>query len=266
VSGRTALATESVARRIAALYGVAGAPGDAFGAPSGVVHVASVWRDPEGALESLAINAHTPPSETDAFVLALARARADAIVTTGRILRSESALSHALPGGADGPLAVWRRDVLGKQGPPELHVLTRGEGLDLAHPSLAGGAHIVTGPDAAERLRATLGGARAELEIIGMQDPDLRTLTQQLASGPGGRVVLIEAGASSAAALYRPPGLVDELLLSVYCASALPGEARAGAFVSEPEIEGAGLALVSESAPEAERDRWIFRRYCRRTG
>jgi hypothetical protein len=76
--------------------------------------------------------------------------------------------------------------------------------------------------------------------------------------------VLVEAGPSSALALYDEPVAVDELWLSIFAGPALPGAARGGAFLPAERI----AALFGPPAAEAARDepsgRWLFRLYLRR--
>ena len=60
----------------------------------GVLHVAAVWETPDGRYRTLRVGEGAIRSASDAVVLSAARARADAIVTTGRILRDEPELMH----------------------------------------------------------------------------------------------------------------------------------------------------------------------------
>ena len=105
----------------------------------GVLHGLALWKAPSGPPRVLRIDENTPRSETDRFVLHLARARADAIVTSGSILRSEPQLSHEIghDAGMKHELDAWRREVYGHANPPLSLVLTRGANLDLAHPFFA---------------------------------------------------------------------------------------------------------------------------------
>jgi riboflavin biosynthesis pyrimidine reductase len=229
---------------------------------AGVVHVTSAWRAADGGLLSLAIGDATPASRTDAFVLALARARADALVTTGRILRLEPELSHA--GAAEAELADWRREVMGRERAPIVAVLTSGRDLDLDHSALRGPQPrlIFTTPAAAERLD---GVARQRgVELVADPAPSLRGLLRWLAQTRGCRSVVVEAGASTSADLYRTPAVVDELLLSICLAPSIPQAVRGPALPEEAAIADAGLVLASECERQEESGRWVFRRYCRR--
>src|SRR5262249_10097985 len=135
---------EDCERRIAEIYGSA----LDLTAASGVLHVTAVARDSAGALQTIALAPGAPHSATDAFVLNLAPARADAIVTTGRILRSEPRLRHAI--GEDenvACLAGWRRERLGKTSAPLSVVLTGRREVDWRHPLFHQGTKVavVTG-------------------------------------------------------------------------------------------------------------------------
>lgn len=242
-------------RRIRELYG------DDLTREAGVLHVTSAWRAPAGELFVLRIVPSAPRSETDAFALALARARADAIVTTGRILREEPGLSHALPPA----LREWRREALGKRELPSSVVLTSGAGLDLAHPLLHGGgrAAIFTSQAAVAQLAARAGASG--VEIVGVAQPGLRALLAWLARERGCASVAVEAGPTTALALYQEPLALDELMLSLYLEPSLPEPARGPRLLPLERIE-ALLAPASEplASPEAS-GRWLFKRYCRRT-
>ena len=121
-----------VEERIARLYG----DDVDWCTATGRLHVAAIHAASERVL---AIGPAAPPSETDRFVLGLARARADVIVTTGSILRAEPELVHrfAETPQADAAFAAWRRSVLGRADPPRLLVLSASGDLPKAHPAFA---------------------------------------------------------------------------------------------------------------------------------
>jgi riboflavin biosynthesis pyrimidine reductase len=183
----------------------------------GVLHVASVWRDEAGVDRVLRIGPDTPRSRHDRFLLALARARAEAIVTTGKILREEPALTHGPVGPAPlrQALAAWRRERLALEPRPFLLVLSSGRDLDPAHPAFHGPTRpLLFVPDAAAR---TLRGRFAEtaVEIASARAPSLQLALDQLRR-LGARRITIEAGPTTANALYDAPVAVDELWLTSY--------------------------------------------------
>lgn len=214
----------------------------------GVVHVTAVWRSPGGELATLAIGPDSPKSRNDAFALSVARASADAIVVTGKLLRDEPDLRYELDslGLPREPLEDYRRR-LGLPQPPNLYVLTSGRGLDPEHSALRGWARATLWTSA----DANLDGLEA-LPTVRRTNPSLRALVRELRSSGAARV-LIEAGPSTSATLYDAPGLVDEVLLSVFCGS--EPEHLAGA------LPQAALDLDPVAAP-AERDEasgtWAF--------
>jgi riboflavin biosynthesis pyrimidine reductase len=209
---------------------------------TGVVHVAAVWQASPERHVVIAIGSDAPASAHDFLALQAARARADAIITTGQNLRAEPALTHDLQGAAAPGLAAWRRERLGKEQPPILLVLTSGRDLPVAHPAL----HATSTP----LIFTSHEGARAlpdtPIHVLSVAAPDIRAAIDHLRAC-GCRTILVEAGPSTASALYQPPVAVDELLLSVFH-GALPARARARDFVAPEHIRAylphasAGLA------------------------
>lgn len=263
--------TEDISRLVRSLFGVRSA------AP-GVLHPTAVWRSPEGRLVTMKIEAGTPGSATDAFVLSWARARADAIVTTGRNLRKEPELVHGLigPGRVPEVLAAWRKEELGKEGPPVSLVLTSGRGLDLDHPLLVGGeTHpvIFTGEEGCRRLEA--GALRRGIEVAGHPSPGIRQALAFLRQR-GARTISIEAGPSTSRRLYDEPLAVDELLLSVYEEAQLSPAVRGGDFLPVGEIEalfpaassGDGWTARGRKGREVKEPsgQWSFHRFLRPRG
>lgn len=245
------MAESSIEDRIGAVFG---AP---VSDPAGVLHVAAVARADDGGRRVIRIGEGAPRSETDAFLLGLSRARSDAIVTTGAILRAERDLEHRL----DANLGTWRARVLGKGAPPTVVVLTRGEDLDLAHPALASSpALIATGARAAARLASD--ASRRGIEVAGLDDPSPRGVLRVLAHR-GWRDVCIEAGPSTSSALYEEPALVDELVLSTFEEGALPPALDAGRFVAADRLRTLFGAAVSEVERTEESGRWRFSRFRR---
>jgi len=218
-----------VAQRARALWG-------AEPTRPGVVHVTAVAHSPEGALSALVIHEHSPKSPHDAFALSVARASADAIVITGKLLRDEPTLRYELDvlGVPRAPLLAYRQS-LGRSGPPHLYILTSGRGLDPEHPALRSWPEPTLWLPAEEAaLPDALGGVRR----VRREAPSLRKLVMELRERGYARV-LVEAGPSTAGALYDSPLLVDELLLSVF-----EGDAR-------PQLAGALPAQALELEPVA---------------
>jgi riboflavin biosynthesis pyrimidine reductase len=233
------------------------------GEEEGVLHVAAVWRPPdEDRHLVLRIRDDTPRSAIDFLFLSLARARAEAIVTTGRILREEPAVTHDLQGGpgAVRALHAWRRE-LGLVDPPWLVVLTGGQGLDPGHPAFHAWARPVVfcpaaaADDVRRRVRGT------EIEVVADDAPGLRAAIAHLREQRGVRRISIEAGPSTAAAAYASPVAIDELLLSIYGGAALPAALLGGELPGRAVLERAlGRLRSSFSAVEAS-GRWTFERY-----
>lgn len=239
-----------------------------------MIHVASAWQAPDdGEWFSLRIGPETPRSPTDAFVLGLARARARAIVTTGRILRDEPGLVHRDDTAEGVALAIWRRERLGLDEPPQLVVLSRGSDLDLAHPAFAASRAIwVTGHAAAEaataRARLSAVGrsdAQADalgLEVIGRDRPGLLD-TIALLHARGLAPVLVEAGPNTASVLYEEEGRVDELLLSICHAPSLAKSVRGARQPGADALARAGLVECSRQSRAEPNGRWTFTRHRR---
>jgi riboflavin biosynthesis pyrimidine reductase len=220
--------------------------------PAGVAHVAAVWARGDGEYATLRVGEGAPQSESDAIVLSGARARADAIVTTGRILRDEPDLVHASIAGSEVTEALvrWRR-ALGLDAPPWIAVLTGSGELPHDHPAIAAAARSIlfTGAEGAERLRAAP-GLPARAEIVECEAPSAARLIAHLRDERGAQSILVEAGARTSATLYEGAGLVDELWLSICCAADLASEQVVGPFVERRAIESTLGAPVHEERHE----------------
>ncbi len=244
-----------VPARIAALWGTRTLPVDA-----GVVHVVSTWFDGESH-RVIRITPDSPKSETDFFILNLARARADAIITTGRILRDEPDLEYTLPVAWADSLTAWRREALGRTSPPRVVVLTSGHGIDPDHPTFHSWAApvVVTSPDAARALRRDL---PSRVEVIGLESTAVREVVAWCRADAA-RTISIEAGPSTAGALYAEPAMVDEMSWSEFCAPDLPDDLRGGVAFSRSPDPG----LFRRTAPSVTRDEmsgsWRFSRLVR---
>jgi riboflavin biosynthesis pyrimidine reductase len=225
-----------------------------------VLHVASVWQRADGERRVLRVGPETPCSEIDGFVLSLARARADAIVTTGRILRAEPELTHASlgPDRQRADLAEWRRLRLARHEPARTAVLTSGGELDLDHPLLRA-AHrplIATRPESAARLGDA--AARRGIEVLALDPLDARALLAALRAR-GARCISIEAGPQTALPLYDSPLAIDELLLSIYAGPEPPVSAIGGPFLAAEQL----ARLLPRAARSPAIDSWSFERRIR---
>jgi riboflavin biosynthesis pyrimidine reductase len=221
----------------------------------GVVHVTSAVRTEGGALRVIAIGPGAPKSASDFFVLNACRARADALLTTAAILRSEPTVVHSLQGPSAPLLTAYRRELLHKHRPPLCAILTRGGPLPLEHPVWSDGTDklVLTTAEAAEPLRALL-GLRAE--VIALAELDARSALVLLAQR-GHALVSVEAGPSTTGPLYQPPSVVDELLLSLFEGPQhgvqLGGELPADLLT--------GRVCTGESVRDEESGRWRFQRW-----
>jgi riboflavin biosynthesis pyrimidine reductase len=243
-------------------------PDEAIGTSSrdapGVVHTTSVWRDPEGALRVLRIQADTPRSVCDRFLLGAARSRAAVLLTSGSILRAEPELRHELhhEPAIDAALAAWRRG-LGLLEPPALAVLSRGD-VPLDHAALSEQRSVVllTGGAGAKRLRGQLARSSqrdrdrvrvAEIEPLGVRAA-LTWLRHRYSS------VTVELGPSAARELYVDPVAVDELWLGRFLAASIPAGVAGQALVDEAELARL-LPLSCGNAEVVEASgRWCFER------
>ena len=195
---------------------------------TGLVHTTSVWRKDPSTFLTLRIGPETPESSHDTFVLGLARARADAILTTGRILRQEPDVTHGLPGSptlADA-LEAWRRERLGKTRPPISLVLSRSGDIDLTHPLFRGPGRQLTytSPKGAWKLESR--AADAGIDLVIDPEPDPRRAVDMLRAELGTATISIEAGPTVARTFYEPPLMVDELMLSIFDGESIPTRAR----------------------------------------
>lgn len=265
---------ESVATRLRLLYGEVEWPQQ-----HGLLHVAAV----EAATRRVMIpGAFAPASPVDRFVLGVSRARADAIVTTGAILRSEPGLRHD-PGDTppeNAALLEWRRDELGRRETPQLIVLSGSGDLPLAHPAIAAAraGTILTTEAGARRLPARVGaldvqvGDPGEAPIVGAVRVAREIGAQETSAA---QTIAIEAGPTATAPLYLSvapsasnedavgsAACCDELLLSRFEGS-LDARALGPAFFDETAIERVFGHVVASERIEDALGIWRFDRYRR---
>jgi riboflavin biosynthesis pyrimidine reductase len=225
-----------------------------------VLHVVAVWRD-AGAAHVLRLGPTTPKSRHDVFLLSLARARAEAIVTTGRILREEPALTHGIRGPPElrAALAAWRRERLVLDSPPWLLVLSSGRELDPAHPAFHGPTRplLFVPAGAASGVRERF--AATDVRVASVPEPSARLALDHLRR-LGAKRITIEAGPTSAGALYAEPPRVDELWLATYAGDAPPAEAIGPRFVDEARLDAVLTEAATPSVRHEPSGDWRFER------
>lgn len=253
------------------LYGVVAWP-----LATGLLQVAAIHRPSQ---RILALGPEAPASATDRFVLGFARARADALLTTGAILRAEPDLVHryADDEAGDRAWAAWRRDRLGREDRPCLLVLSGSGRFRSDHPALATGhGWIFTTPAG----RARIGEPPAGFEVV-VDDGDAPAATapqravadyEAVATRP---TIVIEAGPRTASAFHppavnapstptapstRPHRLVDELLLSSFDGAIAPSVAGP-LFVARSRRFARFGAPVAHRRIDEPSGSWRFERY-----
>jgi riboflavin biosynthesis pyrimidine reductase len=234
----------------------------------GLLHVAAVWKDECAGYRTLNLTPEIPRSEYDRFALNLSRARADAILTTGKILRSEPDLSHDFfgPPALRRAFGDWRRLIIAKEHLPLSVILTSGHMLSRHHPIFEGATRpmIFTSMDGRSRLETWAGPA--QVEVVGVDQPSAEEALAYLLEKWGAETVSIEAGPSTALPLYRQASapLIDELLLSVYLGDRVPGSVRGAPFL-DPAALGRAFPYHSEPCVVSEPSGpWQFQRFTRR--
>jgi len=233
--------------------------GDSLRERPALSHVAAVWSPGDARNRVMKITDRTPKSATDLFVLNLARARADAILTTGANLRAEPELKFDLTGPGSGALMCWRIDVHQLM-PPSALVLTSGRSFDPDHPALKGPAHVVlyVPENVADDIRQQLKSFKWT-KVHGVSKTDPVEAMQWLRETRDVKSLSIEAGPSTALPLYEHG--VDELLLSRYT-GVLDDDLVAGDFHDDAWLEA---NMKRASATLVDDDGWIFERWRRRT-
>jgi len=219
----------------------------------------AAWRAAEGEpLTTIRINEHSPKSDLDFLALHLSRARSDAIVITGKILRDEPQLTfdlHADPRWGDA-LVNWRERRWALFEPPWLLILTNRGELDFDHPVFHGWARplIFTNDQAAARKLAA-----APCPVVADAAPNIQRAIRHLQVSRGCECVSIEAGPSTARELYERPIAIKELLLSVYLEPSLDERAQGAPLISLSEVR----ALFRSETCTVHREQgkhWSFHR------
>ncbi len=228
----------------------------------GVLQVVATWRHPNGALEVMSTDADAPRCPEDGFALALGRARADAILTTGAILRQEPELRHTH--GAGHPLAMAMADWREKNGPRRpaaTVIMTRSRDLDLDHPIFESDqVFVFTGDDAPTSLGIEL--ARRGAMLMSDPDPSPRSCLARLTRA-GYAAITIEAGPHVARTLYEDPVIVDQLMMTTYLAPALDERLHRGVLIDEAQLLARFGPVRSEYPTETAEGPWTLRRFAR---
>jgi len=252
------MTVSAVAERVRELYG------DDLLEDGGVVQVSSAWRDAQGGLRSLRIGPHAPRSETDGFVLALARARADVIVTTGQILRHEPRLQHRIESEPALDLLAWRRDRLGRTEPPRVAILTSGRSIDWDHPVFSGPSPVLLFTHESQEKRLSEAARGRNVEVIGSEAPSLHALLQWGVAGGAARTITLEVGPSSLASMSSEgslAGSIHEWMLSVYLSPSVSERALGDPWPDLSDAHHGGLRLRTEHRLEEESGAWAFQRF-----
>jgi riboflavin biosynthesis pyrimidine reductase len=247
--------------RIASLYGEVD-----WGGCAGVIQVAAI-ASPINRI--IALGPAAPRSPTDRFVLGLARARADAILTTGSILRGEPKLVHQYAEDLeeDAALAEWRRRVMGRSDPPALIVLSGSGNFPLDHPALSASKSGFIWTSRAGRDRIRRGdldySIEVEPEAVTRSGTGVAAAIEAAKRDLSAQTISIEAGPSTAATLYSEdstaPFGIDELLLSHFEGELQP-PAMGPPFISADVIASYFDAPVSSQRVEESSGSWRFER------
>lgn len=238
--------------------------GEVSEAPPRVIQIISAHRTRAGGLNVMSLSAEAPRSARARFLRNVMRARVDAILTTGRVLRRRPELMLTLQGAGELAAGLWRfrRERVGRLERARVVVLTASGDVDPKHPSLVRAARplILTGAVGAKRLQTR--GIPKHITIVERPEPSLRDAVAYLHEA-GIESIAVEAGPAAALDLYEPPLLVDELVLSIFESADVPEGVVTGPFAAEPQLtELFGAPRLVTRSTEASGE-WTFRRYVR---
>ncbi len=234
-----------------------------FGSPLGELPAVSqstaVWAVPDSqVLSTIRLDEHAPKSDLDFLALHIARARADAIVITGKILRDEPELRYDLC--ADprwgNALVQWRKTRWDMDEDPWLLVLTSGRALSFEHPVFRSGVRPLIFSDDRGASRYL---SDSPYPVIADRSPCLRSAIKHLQQAHECRCVSIEAGPSTSRSLFDAPLALDELLLSVYESPELDPRSQGDPFISLNVLQTL-MPQVSMSRHQDASGQWAFRR------
>ncbi|MFK7894383.1 MAG: hypothetical protein AB8G23_01030 [Myxococcota bacterium] len=234
------------------------------------------WKGADGILQVTAIAASdratialgpaAPLSPMDRFLLGFARARVEALVTTGAILRAEPELRHdyAEEPGQDAAWAAWRSKTLGLEAPPALILLSRSGNFPERHPAIeAASAGLLW---TSRETRARLGPKLGALDVVVAEEfgAGVAAAIGYAQERLGLRRISVEAGPSASKSLYEETAgaKLSEVLLSLFSGE-LADEARAATFPAEARLSSLGLRKMSRVDVEQPSGLWTFERYRR---
>ena len=194
-----------------------------------ILHTAAVWENPHtGRLYLIAVgNERTPRSATDWFLLNASRARSDACIITGKVLREEPDTVMGLDNADhdENPLkrfglGAWRRAMMKRSLRPQIAVLSRYSKPPPElerHPYVFPPGHQLTqkplwiSPNS-DTYETSLCSEWEMREVNGIRGA-IQLIAAQL---PEGGTILLEAGSSAAALYQSEEPIITELMLSVY--------------------------------------------------
>lgn len=230
--------------------------------PRGVLRPAAVAPAADGTWRILRIVEATPKSATDMLVLGSSRARADAVITTGKILREEPDVTVAFPDHARADLEAFRREILGPEARrlPLPFVLTSGRGFDPKHRMIrdAGGAVVVTDQAGSKRLEDQ--GLPDTIAVVAVEAPNIREAVRVAREQFDARTISIDAGPTAANALHDDPLLIDEVFLAVY-EGGLGPELLGPPFVSQQHMTERFVPASAKANVDEPSGPWSFQRF-----
>lgn len=231
----------------------------------GLIHAVAVWQGDSGRYLTLADDSGTPRSHHRTFVQSLARARADAIIISGEILRHAPGLDHRLEGPGSSPraLAEWRRERLLKRQPPVTLVITSGRDIDLDHPVFRHWTRPVVYTTRQTHWELESRAPDHGVELVGVDAPTAGSAVEFLRRAFGAATIVLEADPRICQELYAPPA-VNEVLLSVCRAPRIPtGGAQQGPFLSAEQLTRRFPRHSEPYRVATEDGEWSFQRFRR---
>ncbi len=181
---------------------------------TGLIEAVETWQGDRGQYLKLRSDRETPRCHHGRLASNLARARADAILTSQTVLRRHPTLDHRLqgPGRSGVALTEWRSARLGKPEPPVTLVLASGDNLDLDHPVLHHWTRPVVFTTRQAQWQLESRAVDLGVEVVGVDEPTVHNAVDFLRRAFGAATIALELEDSRA--LYRDPVIVNEVLLT----------------------------------------------------